>query len=179
MYTSRTDTPLGKHLPWADNTPPIIQPLQQMMYIIWNAFLLTRMHSSRMCTVRCSGHCREGGLPGGVCPGVCLPGRCLPGGYLPGRCLPRGVSARGVGVYPSMHWGRHPPVNRITDACENITFPQLLLRTVKIALYCKDRVRLRQRLLAALALILVHSIRMVTRADLTTPLSSDVPLSLM
>ena len=25
-----------------------------------------------------------------------------------------------------------PPVNRMTDACENITFPQLLLRTVKI-----------------------------------------------
>ena len=25
-----------------------------------------------------------------------------------------------------------PPVDRMTDACENITFPQLLLRTVKI-----------------------------------------------
>ena len=29
--------------------------------------------------------------------------------------------------YPSMHWGRTPlpSVNRITDACKNITLPQL------------------------------------------------------
>ena len=65
-----------------------------------------------MRTVRCSD--RWGG--GGVCPGGCLPGGvCLPGG-----CLSRRVSARGClprGVYPSMHWGRHPlpPVNRILD----------------------------------------------------------------
>ena len=47
---------------------------------------------------------------GGVYPGGCLPkGRCLPGG-----CVPRDVSAR------------HPPlVDRMTDASENITLPQL------------------------------------------------------
>ena len=60
--------------------------------------------------------------------GVCLPGGCLPargvsarqgefacqgGVYLRGGCLPRGVSAR------------HPPVDRMTDSCENITLPQL------------------------------------------------------
>ena len=53
-----------------------------------------------------------------VCQGVCLPrgvhlprGVCLPRGDV---CLPRwGVSAR------------HPPVNRITDSCKNITLPPL------------------------------------------------------
>ena len=71
--------------------------------------VITRMHSSRMHTVRCSGHPR-----GCVCLGVsahggCLPRGCLPrgvsaqGGVCPGGCLPRGVSAweclaRGVPV---------------------------------------------------------------------------------
>ena len=41
----------------------------------------------------------RGGLP----RGVCLPGGCLPGGCLPDT----------------------PPANRMTNACENITFPQL------------------------------------------------------
>ena len=43
----------------------------------------TRMHSSRMRTVRSSSHLLGGGVAarGGVC----------------------------LGVYPSMHWGRHPP----------------------------------------------------------------------
>ena len=73
-------------------------------------------------------------LPGGVCSGGCLlrgvsgPRGCLlPGGVssrggclLPGGCLLRGTvcsggvcSGRGCllwGVYPSMHWGRHPPL---------------------------------------------------------------------
>ena len=47
--------------------------------------------------------CLPGG--GGVCPGVCV---CF-GGCLPRECTPL--------------WGQ-------TDTCENITFPQLLLRTV-------------------------------------------------
>ena len=69
--------------------------------------------------------------------GVCFPGECvcfLGGCVLPGVCaswgrgvvLPGGCAAWGVcfpggcasqrGVYPSMHWGRHPhPVNRMTD----------------------------------------------------------------
>ena len=45
-----------------------------------------------------------------------------------GVCLPSGVSAQG-GVCLG---GVHPPVNWITDTCENITFPQLLLWTVGI-----------------------------------------------
>ena len=53
---------------------------------------LTKMHSSRMRTVRSSG--RLSG-EGGVC-------------------------SRGV-WYPSMHWGRHPPCGQ-THACKNITF---------------------------------------------------------
>ena len=59
-------------------------------------------------------------LPGGV------PARrectCLGGGvFLPGG----GVPARG-GYLPS-----YSPVNRITDSCKNMTFPQLRLRAVK------------------------------------------------
>ena len=66
---------------------------------------------------------RWGCLSRGVCPGGCLPGWCL------------------LGVYPNMHIGRHPPGLRgrhpmwtefLTHTCENITFPQLCLRMVKI-----------------------------------------------
>ena len=63
--------------------------------------LITRMYSSRMRTVRCSGHLLGGVLPRGCLPrGVCL-GGFLPGvstqeGCLPRGCLPRGVSAQGV-----------------------------------------------------------------------------------
>ena len=66
-----------------------------------------RMHSSRKRTVRCSSHRGKEFLPGG--------------------CLPGGVSAcREVYTSPPPLW---------TDfyiCCENITFPQLLLRTVNI-----------------------------------------------
>ena len=68
------------------------------------------MYSSRMRTVRCSG--RLGwGVSGELCPGVCV----------------RGVSRGGVcpGGYTSPLWTEF-----LTHACENITFPQLLLRTV-------------------------------------------------
>ena len=58
---------------------------------------------------------------------VCLGVSALEGGLPRGRGFARGVVCPwGVcmGVYtPS-------PVDRMTDACENITFPQLLLRTV-------------------------------------------------
>ena len=68
----------------------------------------------------------EGGecLPTGVSTqgGVCL-GGCLPRGYLTGGCLPGG----GGWQVPR---GRHPSVDKMKDACENITFPQLLLRTL-------------------------------------------------
>ena len=63
---------------------------------------------------------------GGVCPGRCLPreGGVYPGGVCP-RCLPRGGCLRGGLEYT-------PPVNRMTDRCKNITFPQLRLWTVQI-----------------------------------------------
>ena len=56
-----------------------------------------------------------------------------------GGCLPKGVSAwrgcvcQGVGWVPGgcLPSGcTPPPVNRITDRCKNITFPQLRLQTV-------------------------------------------------
>ena len=50
-------------------------------------------------------------------------GGCLPGPG--GGCLVQ------EGWYPSMHWGRPPLVNRITDACENIILPQSSLLSVK------------------------------------------------
>ena len=78
------------------------------------------MHSSKMCTVRCSGRRRGGCLPGGVCQGV-LPRGCLPReGVVPAS----GVSAKGI-VCLSVGWDTHTPLDRMTDACENITFPQL------------------------------------------------------
>ena len=86
------------------------------------------MHSSRMCTIRCS-DCRGvsawGSALGGVCPGECLPRGCLPGWCLPrgvypggspqGECLPRGylpwgVSTRGVSAWvvsAPVHAGIH------------------------------------------------------------------------
>ena len=71
----------------------------------WKSYLATRMHSSRMRTVRCSGHLDGGGwLPAKRCllqwpsrGGVCLPRKMsAPGGCLPeGGCLPRGCLCRG------------------------------------------------------------------------------------
>ena len=74
----------------------------------WIIIDITRMHSSRMRTVRCIGRVEFGW------------GLCLSGG-----CLPREVPAQEGGVHL-------PPVDRMRDACENITFPELLLRTVTI-----------------------------------------------
>ena len=70
--------------------------------------LSTRRHSSRMRTIHWSGRRGGGGVClGGVCPGV--------GVFLAG----------GGGVTAPVHAGIDtPPVNRMTDACENITFPQ-------------------------------------------------------
>ena len=87
--------------------------------------------SSKMRTVRCSGRLGEGCLPRG---GVCLEGVCPRGMSAQGGCLARGCLARGsvcpgeVCAQGGVHL--HPPVDRMTDACENITFAQLLLWTV-------------------------------------------------
>ena len=70
---------------------------------------------------------------------VCLSKGCLPRGVsaLVG-CLLGGVCSRGgcllgagVGVVSAqcmLGYTPHPPVNRMIDACENITFPQLRYR---------------------------------------------------
>ena len=104
------------------------------------------MHSSRMCTVRCSGRLwgerclprgvsAKGCLPrGGVClgdsvckGGVYLGGVCLGGVYLGGvcpgdvylgGCLPRRVSAR------------YPPVGRMTGRCKKHYLAATTLRIV-------------------------------------------------
>ena len=62
---------------------------------------ITRKHSSRMRTVRCSSR-----LPGECLPGGCLHKGFCPGGVCLGGCLPRGC----------LPWlsGRHPPMNRMT-----------------------------------------------------------------
>ena len=63
-----------------------------------------------MRTVRCSG--RRG----------CVSQHTLGRGCLPGGCLPQCMLG-----YTPLLWTEF-----LTHACENITFPQLLLRTVKI-----------------------------------------------
>ena len=68
------------------------------LHVVPHLLTLTRMHSSRMCTCRCSS--RLLGRGEGVCPGGCL-----------------------TDTPPS--WTEF-----LTYACENITFPQLRLRTV-------------------------------------------------
>ena len=83
---------------------------------------LTRMHSSRMCTVRCSGHlsyhphplqCMPPATHTPLCHACPLP-HMSPATHAPLLLIP-----------PAMHAPPSPPVNRITDACENITLPQL------------------------------------------------------
>ena len=77
----------------------------------------TRMHSSRMRTGRCSAH----HFP--ACTGQ--GGVSAQGVYLPRGCPCPGGSATHL-----------PPVNRITDACKNMTILQLHLRAVTIGNEC-------------------------------------------
>ena len=81
----------------------------------------------------------EGGgcLPGGVCLSRLLPREVCPRGVFPWGSAWGGVrvSALSVSVPGGVFLGESAPpspVDRTTDACENITFPQLLLLTVKI-----------------------------------------------
>ena len=64
----------------------------------------TRMHSSRMLTVRCSGRLLGGGVSA---QGVCDQGVCVCPGAL--SASPGGTSARSP-----------PPMNRITDRCKTL-----------------------------------------------------------
>ena len=78
-----------------------------------------------MCTVRCSGYLGRGC----VCLGVCVQG----GVCLGCVCVQKGSVFRGCpGVYTSPLWTEF-----LTHACENITFPQLLWRTV---INCSTRI---------------------------------------
>ena len=72
------------------------------------SFIGTNMHSSRMLTARLLS----------VSPSMQFPGGCL---LLGGVCP--------VSVYPSMHWGRHPPWTEwLTDRCTNITFANFVYK---------------------------------------------------
>ena len=108
------------------------------------------MHSSRMRTVSCSGRLMKGV---GVSARGVLPRGVSARGVPRGRgCLPRGVCVLRWGVIPQgvvclggmSAWGVSACVlgrmytspllwtEFLTHVCENITFPQLRLRTVKI-----------------------------------------------
>ena len=88
---------------------PFFQSLRKMNKM----YNQTRMHSSRMRTIRSSSH---------VYPSMHWAGCVYPSMHWVGGVCP--------GMYPSMHWGRHPTLWRewLTDRCKNITFPQLRLR---------------------------------------------------
>ena len=116
------------------------------------------MHSSRIRTVRCSGRLVHMGwecLPlvlGDVHPlgrrplGRQPPGKHFPGRHPPGRVdTPWAETSSGrhpLGRHPLRQTnptpmqtppsGRHPNVDGMTDSCENITFPELLVWIVNI-----------------------------------------------
>ena len=94
----------------------------------------TIMHSSRLRTIRCSGHrgvSAKGCLPGGCLPRECV---CVPGGACTGGCLPRWQWILGHTPPAQCMLGYTPPWTEfLTHTCENITFMQLHLRTVKIS----------------------------------------------
>ena len=128
------------------------------------------MHSSRMPTVQCSGRLvcvcvgrgwlytqggsawgvsTWGGLPGGA-GSVCLEGGGLfrgvsaYGGICPGEC----VCFRGCVCIPACNEVDTPPpplTEFLTHACENITFPQLLLRTVANGAFKRTIIQISER----------------------------------
>ena len=77
-----------------------------------------------------------------TCLGVVCPSACWDTCWEVSAPMHAGIPARGRGVYPSTSWDTTPPLwtEFLTHACENITFPQLLLRTVIIGVdvitYC-------------------------------------------
>ena len=99
---------------------------------------IKNLHSSRMRTARALtvSHSMLAGGGGCLPRGVSAPGGvCSQGGLLPGGvCSWGGVSAWGVSAPGGSALGgvcsrggvRYPPVNRITDACKNITLPNFV-----------------------------------------------------
>ena len=89
----------------------------------------TRMHSSRMHTTRsssCLGGLHQAPPRAGTPLDQAIPGIWYPPG--PDPLQTRNPPGPGTPLSRT----RHPPVNRITDTCKNITFPQLRLRAVKM-----------------------------------------------
>ena len=80
-----------------------------------------------------------------ICQQDCIPVGCIPSAcrpYLPARSVQGEVSLPGGfslpwggspwwGGYPAFTEAGPPHVNRITDACENITLPQMLTRCLR------------------------------------------------
>ena len=134
----------------------INQDQEQSYSLLVLKFQFPRMHSSRMRTGRSLTVCRSLLLGGGVSAlggvyskgvsawGVSALGGCLlrRGGFCsggvsaPGGCLLHGgvcsggLSARGVCGIPTCTEADIPPVDRITDACKNITLATTSLRPV-------------------------------------------------
>ena len=106
---------------------PIVRPI--LAYTVSSiGSNITRMHSSRMRTVRYSGRHGVGGrvYPSTACTGQGVSARgCLPSGYLLGGCLPRGVSAQG-GVF------HIPPSEQNHGHLWKNNFATTMLRTVII-----------------------------------------------
>ena len=102
------------------------------------------MHSSTMYTVCCSG-C----LSCHACPPTCMPPPCMPPPLqnahplhsTPYHACPLCHTCPFAMHNPFTMLAPPPPVNRIIGRCKNITFPQLLLRTVKMMEFCVSACR--------------------------------------
>ena len=99
----------------------------------WKGLLvssISRMQSSRMRTICCSGRLsRPAHPPATHAPDHATPYHaCPPATHTPCQICP--LPCTTPPCHAPCHAQPPPPVDRMTDACENITFPQLLLRTV-------------------------------------------------
>ena len=124
---------------------------------------VTRMHSSRMCTVHYSGRLLVGVCPGSLPAGgpVCPGGVCPKGGM---SAQNGGVCLRCICLEGSLPGGVYITNHGQTDTCENITFPHLLLQTVKTVQYCRPLLGDQQVYLIRivhLALLCLYPIRIV------------------
>ena len=100
--------------------------------------ILTRhqmLHHVRRKQLMLQGNSKQECIPVGYVPSTAVGAGCLPKGVCQG--LFRDVCVSSLGVYLGCVcqggvWGCTPPpwIEFLTDACENITFLQLLLRTV-------------------------------------------------
>ena len=96
--------------------------IMSKMFTLCGKFQLkTRMHSSRMTVCHSRSICPGGGMPPAM--HVPLPAmHTLHNGCPPAMHVPQPCTSPWPRTPPHP---RTPPVDRITDACENITLPQL------------------------------------------------------